>query len=210
MRGLIYKDVQLFFKGMEKKIILMAAAAIILLLIKVDIYAGLLSTILLSFAVSMQNIMSFVSDEKTDWKKYQLALPVKESHVVASKYISVICTMSVSVSIGIICNLISGIMYGKFDSILFGFSLLSAVIIPLVWTGVCLPLTYWFGFRSAQTLGLLGVIPVVYIISRFEDGAILLPTTASISSYLLITCIGAAILFIVSFFISVLGYSRKN
>ena len=45
-----------------------------------------------------------------------------------------------------------------------------AQLIPLLWTGICLPLTYWFGFRSAQTMGLIVVIPMFYFVKYFEDG----------------------------------------
>ena len=44
----------------------------------------------------------------------------------------------------------------------------ASFIIPLLWTGICLPLTYWFGFRSAQTLGLFVVIPMLYFVKYFE------------------------------------------
>ena len=40
MRGLIYKDVQLFFKSVDKKLIIIAVAAIALLLAKAGVYGG--------------------------------------------------------------------------------------------------------------------------------------------------------------------------
>jgi len=41
MRGLIYKDISIFFKSIDKKLILIAAAAIVLLIFNAGIYAGL-------------------------------------------------------------------------------------------------------------------------------------------------------------------------
>ena len=38
MRGLVYKDVQLFFRSIDKKLILIAAVAIALLLAKAGVY----------------------------------------------------------------------------------------------------------------------------------------------------------------------------
>jgi hypothetical protein len=39
---------------------------------------------------------------------------------------------------------VSGIIFQDFDVLSWVFSIAAAVIIPLIWTGVCLPLTYWF------------------------------------------------------------------
>ena len=41
--------------------------------------------------------MTFATDEKVDWKKYQKALPISNVYVIASKYLSVLITLVVSV-----------------------------------------------------------------------------------------------------------------
>ncbi|MBY2478661.1 ABC-2 transporter permease [Clostridioides difficile] len=210
MRGLIYKDFYLFLKSIDKKLIIIAIAAIILLIMNMGIYAGLMTSIMFSITIGMQNIISFASDENVNWKRYQLALPVSGYSVVASKYISVICTLVFSLSGSIIFSLMSSIFYSNFEISLLGLSIIASIILPLTCTAICLPLTYWFGFRSAQTLGLLFVVPIFYFIKYFEDGPGFSAIPASTQSYLLVTCITAIILFIVSFAISVLGYSRKN
>lgn len=69
MRGLIYKDISIFFKSIDKKLILIAAA-IVLLIFNAGIYAGLFASVMFAMTIGMQNIMSFASDEKASWKKY--------------------------------------------------------------------------------------------------------------------------------------------
>ena len=105
MKGLIYKDITIFFKSIDKKLILIAVGAIILLMVNTGVYAGLFASVMLAMTIGMQNIMSFASDEKASWKKYQLAMPVNAVSVVTSKYISVICTLAVSIVGSIIFNL---------------------------------------------------------------------------------------------------------
>ena len=83
MRGLIYKDISIFFKSIDKKLILIAAAAIVLLIFNAGIYAGLFASVMFAMTIGMQNIMSFASDEKASWKKYQLAMPISNFTVVA-------------------------------------------------------------------------------------------------------------------------------
>lgn len=210
MRGLIYKDVQLFFKSVDKKLIIIAVVAIALLLAKAGVYGGLMGSIMLAMTVSMQNIMIFASDEKADWKKYQRVLPISDVSVITSKYVSVLITLAVSVLGSIVFAAISGFIHSAFDLILLGLSVLSAIVVPLIWTGICLPLTFWFGFRSAQTMGLIVVIPIFYMIKFFEDGSGLSAIPTSISSYLIWVCIAAIVIFLLSFVISLWGYSKKR
>ena len=148
MRGLIYKDISIFFKSIDKKLILIAAAAIVLLIFNAGIYAGLFASVMFAMTIGMQNIMSFASDEKASWKKYQLAMPISNFTVVASKYVSVIYTVAISILGSIAFNGLSSMIFQNFDMLIWLFSIGAAAIIPLLWTGICLPLTYWFGFRS--------------------------------------------------------------
>ena len=210
MRGLIYKDITIFFKGIDKKLILIAAGTIILLMVNTGVYAGLFASVMLAMTIGMQNIMSFASDEKASWKKYQLAMPVNAVLVVTSKYISVICTLAVSLAGSVLFNLLSSVAFRSFNVTVWGVSTAASVIVPLLWTGICLPLTYWFGFHSAQTMGLIVVIPMFYFIKYFEDGAGFSAMTNSIFSYVIVAGIAVAVLFIISMIISIVGYNRKK
>lgn len=210
MRGLIYKDIKIFFKSIDKKLVLIAAGAIILLMVNTGVYAGLFASVMLAMTIGMQNIMSFASDEKASWKKYQLAMPVNAVSVVTSKYISVICTLAVSLVGSVLFNLLSSVAFRSFNVTVWGVSTAASVIVPLLWTGICLPLTYWFGFHSAQTMGLIVVIPMFYFIKYFEDGAGFSAMTNSIFSYVIVAGIAVGVLFIISMLISMVGYNRKK
>lgn len=210
MKGLIYKDITLFFKDIDKKLVLIAVGAIILLMADGGIYAGLLASVMLAMTIGIQNIMCFASDEKAGWKKYQLAMPVNAASVVAGKYISVICTLAVSITGSILFNLLPSIVFQNFNVTVWGVSVAAALIVPLLWTGICLPFTYWFGFRSAQTMGILAVIPIFYFVKYFEDGVGFSAMANSIRSYVVVAGIAVVILFIISMIISTIGYSRKK
>ena len=144
--------------------------SIVLLIFNAGIYAGLFASVMFAMTIGMQNIMSFASDEKASWKKYQLAMPISNFTVVASKYVSVIYTVAISILGSIAFNSLSSIIFQNFDMLIWLFSIAAAIIIPLLWTGICLPLTYWFGFRSAQTMGLIVVIPMFCFVKYFEHG----------------------------------------
>ena len=206
MKGLIYKDITIFFKSIDKKPVLIAVGAIILLMLNTGIYAGLFASVMLAMTIGMQNVMSFASDEKASWKKYQLAMPVNAVSVVTSKYISVVCTLAVSLAGSVLFNLLPSVVFRDFNGTVWGVS----VAVPLLWTGICLPLTYWFGFRSAQTMGLIAVIPMFYFVKYFEDGAGFKAMTDSVLSYIVIAGVAAVLLFALSMILSTIGYSRKN
>ena len=55
MRGLIYKDISIFFKSIDKKLILIAAAAIVLLIFNAGIYAGLFASVM--FAMTTNHVL---------------------------------------------------------------------------------------------------------------------------------------------------------
>ena len=189
MRGLIYKDISIFFKSIDKKLILIAAAAIVLLIFNAGIYAGLFASVMFAMTIGM---------------------PISNFTVVASKYVSVIYTVAISILGSIAFNSLSSIIFQNFDMLIWLFSIAAAIIIPLLWTGICLPLTYWFGFRSAQTMGLIVVIPMFYFVKYFEDGPGMAAMVNSVHSYVLITGITAILIFGISLIISTIGYSRKN
>lgn len=210
MRGLIYKECSIFYKSMDKRMLLMTAGFSALILYSAGIYGGLMASVLLSMTIGIQNVMSFASDDKARWKKYQLTLPLSSFTVVASKYISVLCTLGISVLGSIVLSLLSSIFFRSFNLSVWTLALCSSVVIPLLWTGVCLPLTYWFSMQSAQTMGLFLIIPLFYLIKHFEDGAGLSAMTVSLSSYLGAAGILAVVVFGVSLVFSIIGYARKK
>lgn len=212
MEGLIYKDLQLFFRSqwLDKKLLVIAAAAIVLLLTQTGEYGGLLSSIMLALTVSIQNVLIVSSDEDACWPAYLRTLPVSSCRVVGGKYLAVLCTLAVSVAVSIVLSLFSRLLLGRFSFLLLGLSIGCAVIIPLLWTGLCLPLTYWFGFRAAQAMGLLLVIPMFCLIKFFEDGPGLAALPTALSYRLLLALGGALVLFALSYGLSVLGFRRKG
>ena len=210
MRGLIYKEFSVFYKSMDKKMIAMAAGFTILLLCQGGRYGGLIASVLLAITIGVQNVMSIVSDDKACWKKYQMTMPVSSFSAVASKYIAVVCTLGISLLGSVGLNFLSSVIFHSFEASVWGLAVFTAVFIPLVWTGVCLPLTYWFGLQSAQAMGLFIMIPVFYMIKYFEDGAGFSAMAGSLARYFWAAGMIAVVVFVVSMGISVMGYARRK
>ena len=210
MRGLIYKDVQLFIRSIDKRLMLIAAAIIAFILIKLGALGGLYATVMFAYTIGLLNMMCFDLDEKAGWKKYQLALPVSSFQIVAAKYASVLCTLVLSLIGSFVFNGIASAITSNFNIVIWGLSMAGAIAIPLIWTDIFLPLTYCFGFRTAQSVGILAAIPTVYMINYFEDGPGLSSLPASNYSVLIIGCAVTIALFVLSFFVSVYGYAKNS
>lgn len=210
MQGLIYKDVMLFVKGIDRRLLLVVGAVSAFLVYKAGIFAGLIVTFMLANAIAIQNIVCLTADEKVGWKRYQFAMPLNGFLIVSSKYVAVICTVSIGVLGSIALNLFSSIVYQSFDFALWGASVLVAILIPVIWTAICLPFTYWFGLSSAQIMGVVVVLPMVKLLNYFEDGPGFSSFVTCLFSNIAMLFVVTLILFAVSMVISIVGYKRKQ
>ena len=178
-----------------------------MILYQVGSYGGLLASLIFAMTVGMQNIMSFVSDDKAHWKKYQMAMPLSDFSVVASKYISVLCTLGISILGSVLLNLLSSVIFQDFSPAVYGIAVFMAVFIPLLWTGICLPLIYWFGVQSAQMVSMFIVfLPILF---EYTNG---LPVKKDLNLFSLFFFAGIIIIAIfgISLLISVRGYRRRQ
>ena len=157
MKGLIYKDFHLVLKTADKKMLFIIAGFAIIIYAKLGIYSGLILSIMLSMSLGMQAVMSIAADEQVKFRKYELALPVKKSKIVLSKYVSVLLVLSLSVGVSIVSNIISVFINRRLEWNLIGISLGAAVLLPVVWSAVCLPLTYWFNYQTAQVMSFVTI-----------------------------------------------------
>lgn len=210
MRGLIRKDIFIFFKSFDIKVVLVILGACAFVIYNLGIESGPVLSMMLALFVGLQNTMSFFNDEKVHWNQYQLAMPVSNVMAVFSKYIAVVCTLCFSFLGSMVLNLVIGITYGTFEPALWVVSGIISVIVPLLWTGVSLPLAYWFGFQSSRFLSILMVVPLSYFITSFgnESG---FPVLADfIHSFALMAGIGTVLFFGLSMMVSVAGYRRRK
>ena len=210
MRGLIYKELSVFYKSLDKKLLFIMAGVIVFLMYGIGETTGLWASTMFAYVIAMQNIMSFVVDERAHWKKYQMAMPVNGFVVVVSKYISVVCTLAVSVLGSLLFNFLSCVVFQRFDPAAWRFSVAIAIAIPLIWAGICLPLTYWFGFQSAQIIRIIGIIPIVVLFSYIADTSGLSIVAGSLTPYIFAIFFVLLVFFGISAVISIIGYERRK
>lgn len=215
MRGIIYKDVCLFFRALDRWGLLICAGAVAILVGKYGAYAGLLASVMLAVMVGLMNVMVFEKEEKTEWGKYQRILPLGCREVVAGKYTAVLLTSVVGLTVSLAFNLILFAVYRTFLLPVLGLSALLMLVIPVIWTALSLPLCYWFGHQISQYASMILVFPLSIIVRNYEDGLWTVPDLASfiggnLHGYWLLGLLALAGVFLLSLAVSAAGYCRRG
>ena len=214
MRGIIYKDLCLFFKGIDKIVLAVLGGLLVLFWYKSSAYAGMLFSFALDMMVGLLHLTALEKEEKTAWRSYQRTMPVGVGKVMAGKYAAVLLTVPVSVAGAVVSNLAAFAVYGTFWPEVLGLSVLAAVAVPPVFAMLSLPFYYWFGNQIAQFTSLPQAFLFFYIIKNFEDGmwtvADLTGLVGDPVSLLLLGTLGLAGLFLLSLVVSAIGYCQRK
>lgn len=212
MKGLIYKEMAIFFKSLDKKIILIAIIAIVIILHNknTNMYSGILLSAMCAATIGLQNTISFMEDEKTGWKKYQMSMPLNSFLVVASKYISVVLTLVISLVASILFNVIPGVIFGSFNIMFFGLSVALSIIIPLALNTICLPVIYWFGYGQTQFVWIIIVFITTGLVKYIEKIPGMDIINKSWIPGLVMAIITSVVLFAASILVSIPGYERRK
>ena len=150
MRGMIYKDLCLFFKGIDKIILLVLGGLLVLFATESGAYAGMLFSFALDMMVGVLHLTALEKEEKTAWRSYQRTMPVGVGKVMAGKYAALLLTVPVSVAGAVVSNLAAFAVYRTFWPEVLGLSVVAAIIVPPVFAVFSLPFYYWFGSQIAQ------------------------------------------------------------
>ena len=90
MRGIVYKDLCLFFKGIDKWLLLVLGGLLVLFVVQGGVHAGMLVSFALDMMVGVMHVGALEKEEETAWGDYQRTLPVGAGEVVAGKYAAVL------------------------------------------------------------------------------------------------------------------------
>ena len=214
MRGMIYKDLCLFFKGIDKIVLLVLGGLLVLFATESGAYAGMLFSFALDMMVGVLHLTALEKEEKTAWRSYQRTMPVGAGKVMAGKYAAVLLTVLVSVVGAVVSNLVAFAVYWTFWPEVLELSILAAVALPPVFAMFSLPFYYWFGTQVAQFTSFPLAFLLFFAIKNFEDGwwtvADLVSLTGSLPLALLTGALALAGMFLLSLALSAAGYCRRK
>lgn len=214
MRGMIYKDICLFFKGVDKWILAVLGGLLVLFAVKGGVYGGMLFSFALDMMVGLLHLTALEKEEKTAWGNYQRTMPVGVWKVMLGKYAAVLLTVLTSVTGAVVCNLAAFAVYRTFLPEVLGLSVLMAIVVPLAWTAFSLPFYYWMGNQVAQYTSMPLAFLLFYAVRNFEDGLWTVPDVAALAGnlnfLLLIGALSLAGIFLLSLGLSAAGYCRRK
>ncbi|WP_295766287.1 ABC-2 transporter permease [uncultured Oscillibacter sp.] len=214
MRGIVYKDLCLFFKGIDKWLLLVLGGLLVLFVVQGGVHAGMLVSFALDMLVGVMHVGALEKEEETAWGDYQRTLPVGAGEVVAGKYAAVLLTVLAGVAGAVVCDLAAFAVYRTFLPEVLKLSVLLAAAIPLIWTALGLPFSYWFGSRVAQYTSMPLAFLLFFSLRDLEDGrwavADLTFLSENFAPVLLIGLLALAGLFLASLALSAAGYCRRR
>lgn len=213
MTGLIVKDFCTLKKQMKIYIVFLAFYAIYGIAVKKSsMFLGMCSMLSMILPIS-----TFSWDEYVKWDKYAMALPLSPKLIVLSKYIVALLLETITIIIGL--PLIIMIEFTKGDVHLFESLITCLVIVSvgIIFYSIFLPNIYYFGVEKARIILLILIaIPSVLIFLILNSKIPILNIEQLRPSKTLLELLpfilfGVAIIsFVVSFFISVAIYKKKE
>lgn len=207
MKGLVLKDL-LLMKKMNKKIILVMYFFVMAISFfgENEVYA-VMSSAFFSLFIGMHLMMTMTYDGMTSWKQYELTLPMSKYQIIFSKYLASFLLVPVSVMGTSIIYIVHYMVYHNFLLSQFVCSIAIAIVLPVLWCSICLAIAQWFGYMSVQYVRMICTLLAIFFVSKISKNI-------EAAQNLIRNPIWIAILvlsiIVISYFISVIGYSRKK
>lgn len=210
MKGLIYKDLIILIRGMKPVQYLGIISAVGIALVLGDDFRGLIATLILTLFGSIFSSMAISFDEKVRWRKFEITLPTGRSKSITSKYIVVLIFMIFNTLAAILFFFVGSIFIGSFNWTLLWLQIGMAIVIPLLWSALSIPLTYGIGYQGASYMGVIFILPIFILTKYFEDGSGVLPSSDALKLWGFIGLACIIVIFGISYFVTTTIHNRKE
>lgn len=207
MRGLIIKDlytIKRYSKMLLALVVLYAMIGFGMRNLNYIIY-------MIPFLTLLSVVSTFSYDEFVNWDKYALSMPINKKDMVLSKYVLTLILILVSGVFSAVLLLALNIVYSGADVKEMLYGLIGVMAASLLLVSVFIPLTYKFGCEKGRI-----IFPIMVIVPSFgipfimKNIGISFPSEDSILLLIKIFPILAIILIIISYFIALQIYKKKE
>lgn len=213
MTGLMVKDFCTLKKQMKIYIVFLAFYAIYGIAVKESsMFLGMCTMLSMILPIS-----TFSWDEYVKWDKYAMALPLSPKLIVLSKYIVALLLETITIIIGLPLIIMIEFTKGEVHLLESLITCLVIVSVGIIFYSIFLPNIYYFGVEKARIILLILIaIPSVLIFLILNSKIPILNIEQLRPSKTLLELLpfilfGVAIIsFVVSFFISVAIYKKKE
>ena len=120
-------------------------------------------------------ISTFAYDDRCDWTKYAMVMPVSRKELVAGKYVMLALMVVGGSVIAFLASLVSNAITGQIPLNWNGlqeliFSALTALIFALVYGSVAIPLILRFGAEQGRVLLVAALVPAAVCLVAYQIG----------------------------------------
>ncbi|XCP85879.1 ABC-2 transporter permease [Roseburia hominis] len=213
MKGLIIKDLTVY-KRTLKKSNLIFEFALFLALLFFNHYIGLFLfniVILLTSGMAVAGIM-FNDDSASKWEKFMIVLPVSKKDIIFSRFAAVWVILGIEFVEVLLFNILSAVIHAPAMLTTYISFAVIGFLGAFVLSAISLTINYLKDDKLSGVVGMMTII-VAIIVSFlvYQSGVNIIDVlNTSKTILLLLALLGAIVSFVVSFYVSVWGFSRKH
>lgn len=145
-------------------------------------------------------------DERSKWDRYALTMPISRKVIVASRYLLGVIFIAAAFVLSVLVNMVFSKMY-SIESILISLASLSAGITVM---SVIFPLLFKYGVEKGRILMMLVFFTPIAILMMVSKLGLSMPDEETIKSFIFLSPIIALMLLLVSIYISLSIYRKKE
>lgn len=210
MKGLLFKDITILVKGMKPIYYLIFLIALVVVFAMGGEWGSFYATALLSMFGCMFFTTTVLYDEKARWNKYEVTLPTGRKKSIASKYLIALFSAILCAFIAALLFLINLVIVGNLSWIAFLLQIGIAVLFPLLWSSILLPLFYWIGYQASAFASVIVVLLAFYSMKYFKGPSEAYPTSDTLTQFVWIGVVCTIVLMSISYLICTAIYTRKE
>jgi ABC-2 type transport system permease protein len=161
---------------------------------------------MLSIVAAMLPITAMAYDEKNNWDRYALTMPLSRKDMVLSRYILGL----IFALVAFIIAMASSLLLNK-DSLLENIAMnLGTLGFVMLLMAIIFPILFKFGVEKGRILMMIIFMAPTGIILLLSNYGIQLPDEKTMKTFLYYSPIAVIIIFILSLFISISIYNKKE
>lgn len=199
MLGLVYKDIV----NMKKNIVFYLALILLLSGVGVIVDLGMYIVMLCGFLFILPVVQSIREDEKTNWDRYGVCMPVSRNQIALSKYVLSLLGFLLGVSIVALNYIFVDGFMGLFST---DFIVL-LIIVEVIYTLIIIPVNLKFGTKYGGGIMIILFYAPMGAFIALQSHGVELPSVSSVIKYLPIGTVALLALSIVS---SIHIYGKKD
>jgi len=213
MKGLIIKDLTVY-KRTLKKSNLIFEFALFLALLFFNHYIGLFLfniVILLTSGMAVAGIM-FNDDSTSKWEKFMIVLPVSKKDIIFSRFAAVWVILGIEFVEVLLFNILSAVIHAPAMLTTYISFAVIGFLGAFVLSAISLTINYLKDDKLSGVVGMMTIIVAIIIsVLVYQSGVNIIDVlNTSKTILLLLALLGAIVSFVVSFYVSVWGFSRKH